>query len=75
MERIKTKNKTEKVEWIIKNWNKMSIIQMSNELKVAPLTISQWATRLRKKGVKLSYKRQEKIRWDYLQEKYSNKEI
>lgn len=67
-----TENKEAKVEYVIKNWNKESVAEMAVKLKVAPDTISQWVTRLRKLGVNLPHKRRP-IKWDYLQKKYAKK--
>ena len=65
-------NKEAKIEYVIKNWKKKTVPEMAIELKVAPDTISQWVTRLRKLGVDISQKRRP-IKWDYLQKKYAKK--
>ena len=66
---------TKKIEFVIQNWEKMSIIELSQKLEVPPMTISQWAARLRHKGIHLTPRNKiSQINWKYLQEKYAHKE-
>lgn len=67
-----TKNKNEQIEYIIQNWNKKSVKEMTAKLKVSRSLISQWVTRLRRLGVDLPRKNAS-IDWDYLQKKYAKK--
>ena len=68
---------TQQIEFMIKNWGKMSVNEISEALSVPPFTVSQWATRCRKIGIKLPNKghtgRPRNINWDYLVKKHVKK--
>lgn len=65
--------KQKKIEYMIENWDKKTTVELSIELKIAPFTISQWATRCRQNGINLKRKQKSEIDWKTLQKKYANK--
>lgn len=65
--------KTEKMQFILTHWKTMSITELSDALGVPPMTISQWASRARKRGIKgLAPKKRVagKINWASLQKEH-----
>ena len=69
----KFNSKQEKIEYVIENWDKKSIAELSLETETAPMTIAQWATRCRKAGINLKRRNGFGIDWVTLQKKYANK--
>ncbi len=68
-----TLEKETKIQFMIENWNKMTIKEMSIKFKCNPYTIAQWATRCRKIGIDLPRKTGERINWEGLRLKYAKK--
>jgi transposase len=64
----------QKIWFMIDNWHKFSMKELSEKLEVSPVTVSQWAKRCREKGIDLPKRqRYDRIKWNDLVEKFKNK--
>ena len=76
---MKQLTKQQKIEFVIKNWDRFSTIDISKRIGVNSFTVSKWAERLRMRGIDLPRKwpggKGEPIDWDYFEKKYGNKKV